>query len=244
MVKAVLKELGGSGPPLLMIHGFGSDSLSWSALVAGLSERFRLLAVDLPGHGQASNEVGDGGIATLADAVGKCLEEIGSPVHLIGHSLGGAIAAELEKRFPEKILSLVLMAPAGLGVGIDKVFLNDFPSATSNAEIQALLVKLVARASLIQPPLVAHVKSALANPERREALRKIAAHVIHLKPLTFSAERSPIIIWGEDDKINPFSLSTNDDLLEPVHVLPRCGHLPHVEAASKVVRIFREAVLA
>jgi pimeloyl-ACP methyl ester carboxylesterase len=45
MVKAVLKEIGGSGSPLLMIHGFGSDSLSWSALVAGLSNQHRLLAV-------------------------------------------------------------------------------------------------------------------------------------------------------------------------------------------------------
>ena len=244
MVKAVLKEIGGSGSPLLMIHGFGSDSLSWSALVAGLSNQHRLLAVDLPGHGKAANEVGDGSIATLADAVGICLQEINGPVHMIGHSLGGAVAADLERRFPEKILSLLLLAPAGLGAGIDKDFLDEFPNAASDAEIQALLVKLVARESLIQPPLVAHVKASLANPERREALRIIAKNLIEPISLTPSVECTSTIIWGEDDKINPFDNTTTTDFSNSVHVLNRCGHLPHVEAASKVVRIFREAVLS
>ena len=72
-------------------------------------------ALDLPGHGASSKDVGDGSLTTLADTVVGFLDALGiSRAHLVGHSLGGAVVAAVAKAAPDRVASLTLLAPAGL----------------------------------------------------------------------------------------------------------------------------------
>ncbi len=98
----------GAGLPLLLVHGAGSDHLSWSADVRRLAGR-RILAPDLPGHGRsagvASSEVDDYAGAMLA-----LLDALDVPQAVIaGHSMGGAIAQTLALTQPERVGGLILV---------------------------------------------------------------------------------------------------------------------------------------
>src|SRR5437762_7525611 len=80
----------GDGLPVLLVHGFGADLNTWMFTQPALSEGRRVIAIDLPGHGGSSKEVGSGGSESLADAVEGTLAALGiARAHLVGHSMGG-----------------------------------------------------------------------------------------------------------------------------------------------------------
>ena len=78
---------------LVFVHGFGGDLSSWSLNQTGLSGTFRTLAFDLPGHGSSGLQVSTGSVTELANKLLLAIEKKKfGPIHLVGHSLGGAIA--------------------------------------------------------------------------------------------------------------------------------------------------------
>ena len=86
----------GEGPPLLLVHGSPGDSRSWARVAPHLRDRFRVLAVDLPGYG-GSDGVPDepvGRAALMGAAVARLAETCGQPVRLAGHSYGGVVAVQ------------------------------------------------------------------------------------------------------------------------------------------------------
>lgn len=103
----------GFGEPVVLLHCTGSSSAQWQALSAQLEGRYRVLAPDLHGHGEAGPWSGQGPLtlahaAALVDAV---LSDPGAPVHLIGHSYGGALALHMAMERPERVRSLTLIEP-------------------------------------------------------------------------------------------------------------------------------------
>ena len=111
--KIAYREDGG-GQPLVLVHGSPGDSRSWGRVVPHLKDRFRVLAVDLPGYG-GSDRVPDepvGRAAAMGAAVARLVEGCGQPVRLAGHSYGGVVAvqAALQAR-PGTIDRLVLFEP-------------------------------------------------------------------------------------------------------------------------------------
>ena len=110
---ARLHRLGGSGPDLLFVHGFGADRLSWAANAPQLTDAATVWTVDLPGHGSAPDAVGDGSAQALADAVARALPDLSGPALIVGHSLGGTVALHLAAAVPQVVRHLVLIAPAG-----------------------------------------------------------------------------------------------------------------------------------
>ncbi|WP_296321828.1 alpha/beta hydrolase [Reyranella sp.] len=104
----------GNGPALLLAHGSPGDSRSWSRVVPHLRERFRVLAVDLPGYG-GSDGVPDapvGRAALMGAAVARLAESAGVPVRLAGHSYGGVVAMQAGlQAAPGTIEALVLFEP-------------------------------------------------------------------------------------------------------------------------------------
>src|SRR5438874_4109132 len=121
-------ELGeGGGMPVMLVHGFGADLNSWMFTQPILAEGRRVISLDLPGHGGATKEVGRGDSEDFADAVEGTLAALGiARVHLIGHSMGGAIVAVVGMRRPDLAASLTLIAPAGLGPEINGPFIDGF----------------------------------------------------------------------------------------------------------------------
>lgn len=237
------KTLGGAGDDLVLIHGFGSDRLSWAGTSPALTEVARVHTLDLPGHGDSlAAEAGDGSAAALAQAVTAALDAHGlTRAHLLGHSLGGSIAMLMALDQPERVLSLSLLAPAGLGHGIDHDFLARYPQLATPEEAAALLQRLVSKPLLINRFTIARVLEQLGRPGARDALRAIAKGVeTHEDQLSAAASRIAgsgvprLVIFGGADTINPPDSDALARFGGRSLVIPEAGHLPHVEAARQV----------
>jgi monooxygenase len=111
-------HVGGSGEPLLLLHGLSGSTANWVELVPQLSERFRVLAVDLPGHAGSGRLPGGATVGDFAAAAAGVLEaEETGPALVAGHSFGGQIALRLAHARPELTRGLLLVSPAGIKTG-------------------------------------------------------------------------------------------------------------------------------
>lgn len=107
-------------PALVLVHGLGSAGSIWKLLLKGLENFFVIYALDLPGHGIASLEEDEAlDPRSLARKIADHLETQHGvrAFHLAGNSLGGWITLELAALFPERVLSVTALAPAGLWEG-------------------------------------------------------------------------------------------------------------------------------
>lgn len=242
MSSLAFKTLGGHGPDLVLIHGFGSDRLSWAGNVASLLPVARVHALDLPGHGDSGMDVGDGTPGHLAARVAETLKAEGiTKAHLLGHSLGGAVAMELTESDPASVRSLSLIAPAGIGAGIDHDFLARYPELTKDQETADLLSRIVIKSMLINKLTVQRVLEQLAKPGVRAALRRIASglqdgqHKLNQTAAQISRMDIPrLVIWGEHDAINPLDRARLSAFGGAAIIVPDAGHLPHIEGARQV----------
>ncbi len=232
-----------AGPDCLLLHGFGSDRLSWMGTTPAIAPARTVHAFDLPGHGEAGPDVGDGMPVTLADRVAAAIDALGiGRAHIVGHSLGGGIALLLAQRRPDLVASLVLIAPAGLGAAIDHDFLQAYPRLDDTAAATLLLHRLVARPQLIGRQVVQRALDQLARPGVRAGLERVAAGLIagqadiERAAAAVGASALPrMVIWGEADRIN---LPPSPDGLARFggeqHQIAATGHLPHIESAKLV----------
>lgn len=113
---AYLKAGQGSATPLLYVHGFTGMKENWLPLMADMGRDRVQFAPDLPGWGESERREGDDpGYAAQAERLAAFVDAvIGGPVDLVGHSMGGGIAAVFSARYPEKVRRLVLMDAAGV----------------------------------------------------------------------------------------------------------------------------------
>lgn len=101
----------GSGYPLILIHGMGSAHTVWDGLLSILSENYRVIALDLRGHGMSSKTPGPYSIELFSHDLYQFLESLNiDQAHFIGHSMGGSIILEMALTHPEKIHSLTLIS--------------------------------------------------------------------------------------------------------------------------------------
>lgn len=103
-------EIQGSGPTLVLLHGWGLNVRVWDGLAAALSDRFRIIAVDLPGHGRSAWLPERASLAEQAAQVDETVAPLATEYSLLGWSLGGQIALQLAAAAPRRIAS----AAAGL----------------------------------------------------------------------------------------------------------------------------------
>src|SRR5262249_27807944 len=103
-------EVNGSGPDLVLLHGWGLNLRVWDGLVEDLCGRFRTIAIDLPGHGRSAWGVGSGTPAEQAWLIHTTLSSLSNRYSLLGWSLGGQIALDLAAAMPGQIDRLVLVA--------------------------------------------------------------------------------------------------------------------------------------
>jgi pyruvate dehydrogenase E2 component (dihydrolipoamide acetyltransferase) len=239
-------ERGAGDPvPVLLIHGFGGDLNGWMFTQPALAEDRRTVALDLPGHGGSVKEVGGGDAETLTDAVEAALAALGiERVHLVGHSLGGAVASLVALRRTELAASLTLIAPAGLGPEINGAFIDAFLGAARRREAAAALELLVYDPRLVSRFMVEETLRYKRLDGVAASLQAIAAswfpggrQTLDLAPRIARLQIPVQVVWGRDDRILPVSHAATLAPHFPVHILDKTGHLPHLEQPGEVNRL-------
>jgi pyruvate dehydrogenase E2 component (dihydrolipoamide acetyltransferase) len=244
-------ELGtGDDVPVLLLHGFGADLNSWMFNQPALAEGRRAIALDLPGHGGSTKDVGSGDADALVDVVESALATLGvERVHLIGHSMGGAVAAMVAARRPERIATLTLIASAGLGPEINAAFIDGFVRMARRREAVEVLNLLVHDPALVSRTMVEDVLRYKRIDGVTTALEATARAWFAGGRQTYdllaeiTALAAPVqIIWGRNDSIIPVAHAEALASRLPVHILEAAGHLPHMEKAIEVNRLIRRFI--
>jgi pimeloyl-ACP methyl ester carboxylesterase len=109
-------RMAGSGPAVLLLHGIGDSSESWVPVMADLARHHTVVAPDLLGHGGSDKPRADYSVAAYANGMRDLLTVLGiESATVVGHSLGGGVAAQLAYQYPERCERLVLVASGGAG---------------------------------------------------------------------------------------------------------------------------------
>ncbi len=127
-IGAIAWREAGRGPPVLLIHGVGLNADAWEPQIVALSARRRVIAVDMPGHGQSDLLPDGAGLDDYVAAMAGLIDALGlSPVPVVGHSMGALIALGLALDHPSMIGALITL---------NGVYCRD-PVARSAVEIRA-----------------------------------------------------------------------------------------------------------
>ncbi|MFD1199907.1 acetoin dehydrogenase dihydrolipoyllysine-residue acetyltransferase subunit [Brucella gallinifaecis] len=244
-----IQRRAGEGIPIVFLHGFGSDSLSWRSVLGALRSRNTTLSIDLPSHGRSPLlPVND--VRQLAGVIVTALENAGlEQVHLVGHSLGGATALAIAEAGSIDIRSLTLISPAGLGADINGAFIDGFARASRKESLEPWLRQLVADKALISPAFVAATMQQRENVDLRNAQADLAQRLFPdgTQASDFSDVLTRLtipqrIIWGHQDQIIPWKHALGGPGKAGLHLLPNIGHMPQFEAAEQVANIIDEIV--
>ena len=107
-------EIHGEGEPLLLIMGLGGDATGWMLQIPALSKHFKVVAFDNRDVGRSSLAKGSYSIADMAEDTAGLMDALGiKKAHILGGSMGGAIAQELVLRHPDKVRKLILACTMG-----------------------------------------------------------------------------------------------------------------------------------
>lgn len=232
----------GSGPPIILIHGFGSDHTTWALNQGELALSARVIALDLPGHGGSSKDVGDGSIPSLAETVVGFMDALAvKSARLVGHSLGGGVALDIALRHPSRVSGLTLIAPCGLGSEINTDFISGFIAETRARKLRGVLETLTTTPELISNDMVDNVIRFKRLDGAEAALRKIAETAYAGGKQSWQARdrvgslAMPVnVIFGADDAIIPASHAEGLGSRIGTRILPGTGHIPHVEKPADV----------
>ncbi|WP_417687843.1 alpha/beta fold hydrolase [Roseibium sp.] len=241
----VAAKNGDDGSPIVLLHGFGGDKLTWANIQTAVAASKRSIAFDLPGHGQALYwpKIGNAGVS--AKAVAQSLEELGlGRVHLVGHSMGGAVAALVALRNPDLVASLTLLAPGGFGPEINHRLLRRYAAATDPAEMEMLLEQFFGWEFKLPKLLAKTAAESRARPGAVETLAAIAEEIIDgdvqktLPRKELSELPMPIkVVWGTQDRVLPTRQSHKLPGIIATHIFERVGHMPHLEIPQEVTRL-------
>jgi len=231
---------GEGGEPLILLHGFGGDLDNWLFNVEPLAADRAVYALDLPGHGGSTKQVGDGESGFLVTALRGFLDSQGiERAHLAGHSMGGLVAAALACEDPGRVLSLTLVDSAGLGPEINRDYIEGFVASSNRRELRPVLHRLFADPDLVTRQMIDNVLKYKRLDGVQEALRALADRLFadgrQQRVLTDELRdlRSPtLVIWGNLDQVIPVEHLSAAPARAETKLLPGSGHSPHMEAAG------------
>jgi pimeloyl-ACP methyl ester carboxylesterase len=236
---------------VVLLHGFSADKSNWLRFVQALPANFHVMALDLMGHGAHHIDLDKHyGIEQQVDYLQSFLEShVQQPVHLVGNSMGGAIASLYASRFPERVRSLMLISPAGVHdvpSEMDKQLNNNHnPLIASSLDGFYEVVDFVMEEPPFIPQALLKVQAEKAVA-RYELNQKIFADIrqdMHRNlGSAFADIKAPtLILWGQQDRvIHPANIERYASLIPSAsaRLLEGIGHLAMLEVPQLSANAF------
>ncbi|WP_206455930.1 alpha/beta fold hydrolase [Aurantimonas marina] len=229
--------------PIVFLHGFDGRAEIWAPLQDAVASPQRLtIAFDLPGHGRSRYYPGFGPPKAAARAVIAQLDARGiGSAHIVGHSMGGAIAALIGLFAPERVASLTLLAPGGFGKEIGAERIRAVMDAEGTDALRTALGGMGAPGWVPDSDTVAAIAAA-RDPAGRAAMRKIFDHLFStgeqgVLPLdAIAATGRPVhVIWGSEDRVTPTARASSVPPEFTVTMLDGFGHMLMLEAPEACI---------
>ena len=240
----------GIGPAVVAFHGLGGTKGSFLLMVAALSDRFRVIAVDLPGFGDSDKPIGAAYDARFfAEAMIDLLDALElERADLVGNSLGGRVALEVALRDPQRVGRLALLAPSlawrrsrrwAPALRLVRPELG-LVQLAPRVVVQAVVQRLIPGADRGWTAAgVDEFLRAYLTPAGRAAFYA-AARQIYLEapqgkdgfwPRLRELQPDALFIWGRRDTLVPIAFARHvaEALPEARHVELDCGHVPQME---------------
>lgn len=239
-------QAGTGDTTLVLLHGYGEHLLTWRAVIEPLAAQYTVLALDLPGFGASDKPDRPYTLPWLASVVTEVIESRATgPVVLVGHSMGGAIAAQVALERPDLVDALVLIAPAGLRIGLGPITADRTPAVASVIGVwegvRAFVTPLHDPDWLAHPPERARYNPVSDPAFRRSTARTLVEFDFEGVGQRFAELHQPtLLIWGAQDPVVPFTAGLEIAAMLPCRTwapLPRTLHRPHAERPDTVARI-------
>ncbi|SAK58563.1 branched-chain alpha-keto acid dehydrogenase subunit E2 [Caballeronia catudaia] len=239
-----------SRPAVLFLHGFGGDLDNWLFNLDPLAEKHRVFALDLPGHGQSTPKVPGTSLEALASFVAKFMDAVGlQKAHLVGHSMGGGIAAQLAVDRPERVQSVALISPAGFGDEVNNAYTEGFVTAESRRELKPVVELLFANPELVSRQMLDDLLKYKRLDGVSDALTSLNGGLFAGGKQSaqpggkLAATGKPVlVIWGGKDQIIPAAHAKNAPEGATVRVFDDAGHMSQMEKANEVNALLKEHV--
>ena len=244
------------GPALLFVHGFTGSKEIWNRCATPLLRHYRLIMIDLPGHGDSSSTQDlDYSVAAHSRRLRAILDFLDiDRAHVVGNSMGGCVAAHFAATHPQRVRHLILISPGGLrGNQLSALDLSiesgRNPFAVSNrTDLDELLDLTMYRPPYIPGIVREHFAQEYAN--RRERIELMYEQYVGSNQIThlLPALRAPtLILWGAQDRvIDPSTLARWSHTLPTAQtqLWPQVGHLPMLEVPRRCAHAIGEFLAA
>ena len=252
----------GEGPPLLLIHGFGTNIFTWRHLAPDLARDHRVIAVDLKGFGKSDKPLDERySAADQADLLAQMIEERNlRDLTLIGHSYGGGIALLLalqdDDRVKGRIAKLVLLDTIAYAQTMPTFFkMLDMPvvsqigvrAVPSSFQVEVALKIAYFDDDKIDEEEVNAYSEPLETAEGKHAMIHSARQIVPPDLESISAryktiELPTLILWCDHDRIVPLDVGLKLRRTMPnskLRIISECGHMPQEEQPEAVLSEIR-----
>jgi pimeloyl-ACP methyl ester carboxylesterase len=260
-------RMAGTGPPLLLLHGIGDSSVSWVPLMSELAERYTVVAPDLLGHGASDKPRADYSVAAYANGMRDLLDVLDiDRATVVGHSLGGGVAAQIAYQYPHRCERLVLVASGGVARAVTPILrlasvpfaemtlpMVKWPTSRWSGLIALGILKRLDTDLGRDADELIRVFDGLPDGPTRVAftrtLRSVVdwrGQVVTMLDRCYLADDLPtLLVWGDRDAIIPVKHGRMAHAAMPssrLEIFEGAGHFPHHADPERFMTLLDEFV--
>lgn len=262
-------RIAGSGPVLLLIHGIGDNSTTWSTVHSKLAQRFTVIAPDLLGHGQSDKPRADYSVAAYANGMRDLMSVLDiERATVVGHSLGGGVAMQFAYQFPQLVERLILVGAGGvtkdvnialrvasLPMGGEALALLRLPFVLPTLQVAGQVAgAMLGRTAVGRDlPDVLRILRDLPEPTASSAftrtLRAVVdwrGQVVTMLDRCYLTESVPVqLIWGRQDVVIPVEHAHMAHAAMPgsqLEIFEHSGHFPFHDDPDRFVELVQRFI--
>jgi pimeloyl-ACP methyl ester carboxylesterase len=235
----------GSGPPVLVLHGWGASIETVASIVSSLAPVANVHALDLPGFGSSDPPPAAWGVQDYCDFVLRFIDvlRIERPLAVIGHSNGGRVAIAIASCRPEIVSRMILIDSAGIRPSRGFTYYRKVGMAKAGKHAARWLGPPGRRLRELLVGRAASADYAAASPQMRPTLVKLVNS--DLREMLPRVATPTLLIWGEQDTATPLSDGELMERLIPdagLVVFEGAGHYSYLEQPARFAKIARHFI--